>query len=189
MIRNIDTDTLTTIKFVRALTDPIVAHDALAASSYETPDHILQGIRQARLRQVLESYPAEPIRKATWLETAYSFSLVSLLAPLNSDGQQFYKWSFRKALEQPGFPPTDHPVDPPAFVADLPDLPEHLRPELARTRRKLKIERDKHFFDTRYDPDCGIPKALWTDYHTGSITYDDEEFVRHPDDAASDAPA
>lgn len=31
MTRNIDTDTLTTIKFVRALTDPIVAHDAICA--------------------------------------------------------------------------------------------------------------------------------------------------------------
>lgn len=63
------------------------------------------------------------------------------------------------------------------------------RRKFARTRRKLKIERDTYFFDTWYDLDCGIPKALWTEYHTGSITYDDEEFVRHPDDAASDAPA
>lgn len=190
MTRTIDPIVLSRIKLERAITDPITYDEGMAASGYQPTDTITNCIHAARLRQAKTTPPDEPVRKASWLETALGFSTVSLQAPLTQAGQQHYKWAMHKALQAPEFPPDDHPVDPPSFLSDLPDLPKHLRPELARTRRRLKITRDKHFFETQYDPELGIPKALWTDYHTGSVTYDDADFVRDPDTQSSaDAPA
>lgn len=163
MARTIDSEILTRIKLERAITDPITYDEGMAASGYQLPDTIAYGVRAARIRQANTTPPDEPVRKASWLETALSFSTVSLQAPLTQAGQQHYKWAMHKALQAPEFPPDNHPVDPPSFLSDLPDLPKHLRPELARTRRRLKTARDKHFFETQYDPGCGIPKALWTE--------------------------
>lgn len=181
MPRNLDTDALNSIKLARAFTDPIVFYERMATTGYEPPDHITDGIRIARLEQVADSAATDPIRKASWLETAFAFSTASLQAPLTRDAQQFYKWAMHNALQQPGFPPEDHPVEPPECLIDMPELPDHLRPELARTRRNLKVQRDKHYFNTRYSPDLGVPKAVWTDYHTGSVSYNDTDFIHGPD--------
>ncbi len=174
--RSLDRAALAAIKAARALSDPIIVAPRAASAAACNPRERLQDhITAARFQQALATPVDDPIRRATWPETALYLSTVSLVRPLDADGTALYRWAFRRYLvDVAGVAPEDLPapadVDPPAA---------HLRRRLETLRKRIKVSRDEIYLETEYDPDCGVPKAFWTDWHSGPASgYDEADYQR-----------
>jgi len=174
----IDYGELSMIKLSRALTDPIMVDRRGTGNGYGPDSAVVADIRQARMLQNMETDVDVPIKRATWPETCSVFSSLSLAVPLTADATDMYMWAFYKYLT--GVRGLDEDELPePAASAEPPD--EHLREKLESLRKQIKVDRDTWFIENAYDPEWSVPKAFWTEWHSGgAFDYDDVDYEASP---------
>lgn len=162
---------LASIQMARAVTDPIIVHPSQVNHDWHGTS-AGEDVPEARLLQLAEAASGDPVKLATWAETAIYLSSVSLHVPLDHDGYEMYLYAFHKWLETTG-----RDVDQ---VDDLLDLDAPVTPPTNRVardnlmdlRKRIKVSRDRWFLEG-YDPDhFGVPKSFWTEWHVGPASRD-----------------
>jgi len=151
----LDPARIASIQLARAVTDPIIIDKR--ARDQPLSEQVQSDIRVARLTQVQDAGPREPVTRASWPETAAYFSTLSLSVPLTADGTDMYQWAFRRYLvDVRGLEGEDLPA--PASDAEPPA--EHLRRNLETLRKHLKRRRDDWYLEEHYEGEAGVPKAF-----------------------------